>query len=166
MTGPELLELFRYDRWANGRLLDAASGLSEEELKQPLRTSFVSVLGTLRHVLWSEWIWLSRWTPAPLRVDNPLTCRDLADLKTCWAALESEQQAFLSTLCDSDFGRVVSYENPPGTKWSYTLGHMLQHVANHSTYHRGQVVTLLRQLGKTPPTTDFLVFFDETGRDK
>ena len=51
-----------------------------------------------------------------------------------------------------------------GQRWEYALGHMMQHTANHSSYHRGQVVTLFRQLGKTPEATDFLVFLDETAR--
>ena len=51
-----------------------------------------------------------------------------------------------------------------GQRWEYALGHMMQHTANHSSYHRGQVVTLLRQLGKTPEATDFLVFLDENAR--
>ena len=38
---------------------------------------------------------------------------------------------------------------------------MLVHVVNHSTYHRGQVVTMLRQLGKSARPTDYLVFLDE-----
>jgi DinB family protein len=57
--------------------------------------------------------------------------------------------------------RRVSYENLQGVHWEYSLAETMQHVVNHSSYHRGQVVVLLRQLGQTPPATDFLVFFDE-----
>lgn len=163
MTVADVLELFRYDRWANARHLHAASGLSEEELTKPLGGSFGSILATLRHILWSEWRWLGRWQPPASRTRDPLECKHLADLKSRWSAFEADQQAFLATLQESDLGRIVSYENPPGTPWSYSLVHMLQHVLNHSTYHRGQVVTLMRQVGKKPPETDFLVFFDETG---
>jgi uncharacterized damage-inducible protein DinB len=161
MTVLDVLELYRYDRWANGRLLDAVSGLSEGELKKPLGASFGSTLGTLRHILWSEWVWLGRWQPAGVGIPNPLSTRDLADLKASWSTFEGAQEAFLVTLQEPHLARVISYENPPGTTWSYSLQHMLQHVVNHSTYHRGQVVTLMRQLGKKPPATDFLVFFDE-----
>ena len=58
----------------------------------------------------------------------------------------------------------IPYENLRGQRFEYALGHMMQHVVNHSSYHRGQVVTLLRQLGRTPPNTDFLEYFDEGGR--
>jgi len=44
------------------------------------------------------------------------------------------------------------------------LAQMMPHVVNYSTYHRGQVVTLLRQLGHTAPATDFSIYFDEQAR--
>ncbi len=160
MTLSDVIEFYRYDRWANGRLLDAVSGLSEAEVKKPLGGSFGSILGTLRHILWSEWLWLGRWQPAEPGNLNPLSISDLAELKSHWSAFERLQEAFLLTLRQADLARVISYQNPPGTTWSYTLAHMLRHVVNHSTYHRGQVVTLMRQLGAKPPETDFLVFFD------
>lgn len=47
-----------------------------------------------------------------------------------------------------------------GEAWQYPLWQMMQHVVNHSSYHRGQVATLLRQLGAEPAPTDFLLFFD------
>ncbi len=163
MTVSDVLELYRYDRWANGRILDAVAGLSDEELERPLSTSHESIFGTLRHTLWSEWRWLGRWQPVASGAPDPLSIADLRELRSRWSDFEAEQDAFLATLRESDLGRLVSYENPPGTTWSYSLAHMLQHVVNHSTYHRGQVVTLMRQLGRTPPETDFLVFFDEKG---
>jgi len=49
-----------------------------------------------------------------------------------------------------------------GETWTYALWRILAHVVNHSSYHRGQVATLLRQLGATPSSTDLLLFYDET----
>ncbi len=54
----------------------------------------------------------------------------------------------------------LGYVNTRGERWEYTLAQMMQHVVIHSAYHRGQVVTLLRQLGAAAPTTDYLVFVD------
>ena len=73
-----------------------------------------------------------------------------------WAELEQEQQAFVAGLTDEQLAttrRVRSYD--------YTLGELIHHLLNHSTYHRGQVVLLLRQLGETPPATDFRLFLTE-----
>lgn len=158
----EATQLYAYDRWANAEVLGACGTLTEDQLNQPLTSSYSSVLGTLRHILWGEWRWLGRWLRSSLPGPDPREVRDFQALRERWASFEHAQSAFLSTLRDPDLGQVVSYENPPGTTWSYTLGHMLQHVVNHSTYHRGQVTTLLRQLGAEPRATDFLVFLDVT----
>ena len=55
----------------------------------------------------------------------------------------------------------MSYENLQGVRWEYSLAEMMQQLVNHSSYHRGQVAVLLRQLGQKPLPTDFLVFLDE-----
>ena len=60
--------------------------------------------------------------------------------------------------------RAVSYVNVKGETWTYRLEEMLVHLVNHSTYHRGQVATMLRQLGKTPEPTDYLLFLDGGAR--
>ena len=161
MNVTNVAELYAYDRWANAQIMEASLALTEEQLHKPLGASYVSVFGTLRHILWGEWLWLRRWQALskPYGPD-PSTLTQLSVLRQHWSAFEQQQTAFLATLRDADLDRIVSYENPPGTPWSYSLRHMLQHVANHSTYHRGQVVTLLRQLGAHHRPTDFLVFFD------
>lgn len=46
--------------------------------------------------------------------------------------------------------------------YEYALGELIQHLLNHSTYHRGQVALLLRQLGQSPPATDFRLFLTES----
>jgi uncharacterized damage-inducible protein DinB len=85
----------------------------------------------------------------------------LAALESQWSAVEREQDTFLDNLTDELLTGRVSYENLQGVRWEYSLAEMMQHVVNHSSYHRGQVAVLLRQLGQTPLATDFLLFLDE-----
>ena len=122
--------------------------------------SFVSVHGTLAHILWSEWVWLGRWTPLRSTAD-PRTVEQFDLLRHHWAAFESEQRTYLEGLAEADLGRLVSYQIPPGTTLTYSLQHMLQHVINHSTYHRGQLTTMFRELGAAPRPIDLLDYFDE-----
>ena len=77
-----------------------------------------------------------------------------------WAEIERRRSGLLSGMRAGEEERRVSYVNRLGERWEYTLGQMMQHVVIHSAYHRGQVVTLLRQLGATAPTTDYLVYWD------
>jgi uncharacterized damage-inducible protein DinB len=163
MNAAEAQLLQAYNRWANGRLLDAAVDLGPEQLERDLSTSHGSVWGTLVHIVWAEWLWLGRWQrtrPAP--ETDPKLCRDLPTLRSRWEAMEQAQRSFVEQLTDPALAERISYQNRRGETWVYPLGDMLRHVVNHSTYHRGQVMTLLRQLGATPRATDFLVFLDET----
>lgn len=160
----EVRTLFAFNRWANDRILDAVRPLNLNEFTRDLRTSHVSVRGTLVHMLWSEWVWFRRWqgeSPKILISDDEY--EDVESIASQWHDLDRERQQFLDTLGDADLERVFGYENRMDEHWEYPLVSSMQHVVNHSSYHRGQVVTLLRQLGKTPPVTDFLVFFDEGG---
>ncbi len=156
--------LCAYNRWANRKCVNAAGALSAEQLHQDLGSSHGSVFGTLVHILWAEWRWLGRWLAPTERPGlDPSGCENLGTLRRRWAEVERAQAAFLAQLDPSGLADPVSYENPPGTTWTYPLGQTLQHLVNHSSYHRGQVTTLLRQLGAAPVATDLLVFVDEQG---
>jgi uncharacterized damage-inducible protein DinB len=161
----DTLTLYDYNAWANARVLDAAAGLSAEQFLRDLKNSFPSVRDTLAHILGAEWIWLRRWrgeTPAalPQAPDFP-TVQSLRDR---FAALEQERRGFLESLSDDRLQAPFSYRDTAGKSHSLRLVQSLQHVVNHGTYHRGQITTLLRQLGGTPVSTDLSRFYlDRSG---
>ncbi|HEY7368814.1 MAG TPA: DinB family protein [Thermoanaerobaculia bacterium] len=145
---------FAYNRWANERLLEAAGGLSPDELERDLRGSFGSIRGTLRHLLWGERGWLHYWKAGSFTPDlSPSDLPDLASIRTSWASLEDEKAAFLRELTDEKLRAEVRVDEN-----AYVLGELVQHILNHSTHHRGQVVHMLRELGRTPPQTGFRQF--------
>jgi uncharacterized damage-inducible protein DinB len=162
MTTDESRELFDYASWATARMFSAAKALTPEQLSAFIESSFPSILGTLAHMVGSEWIWLRRW-----QGDNPTSIPDwvsqpaLDDLETRLAAIEGERASFLGQLTDADLERVVSYRGLDGQTFSHPLGDLLRHVVNHATYHRGQLATMLRQLGHAPPSTDFTRYLRE-----
>jgi uncharacterized damage-inducible protein DinB len=164
MNAQDVRLLYAYNRWANARVLDAASRLTPEQFTKDLASSHRSVRDTLAHILAAEWIWLMRWKgTSPKALLDPAAFPDQDTLKTRWAEVEREQADFLGGVNEESLASVLGYVNQRGEEWRYPLWQMLQHVVNHSTYHRGQAVTLLRQLGEEPAPTDFLVFFDEGG---
>ena len=164
MNLEDIRTLYAYNRWANARVLDACRPLDAASFTRDLGNSFGSIQGTLAHVLWAEWIWLERWNGrSPRQPASTDSFPDAAALAARWAEIESARHAFLETLDDAALARRIAYHNIKGERWEYSLGHMLQHVVNHSTYHRGQVITMLRQLGREAPSTDFLLYFDEQG---
>jgi uncharacterized damage-inducible protein DinB len=153
--------LYEYNRWANARVLDAVSKLTAEQFSQDMGNSFSSVRDTLTHIMSAEWIWLQRWKgSSPKAMLDPAAYPHLDVLRVRWAEIVQEQTAFVNGLPETSLETVIAYVNTKGETWRYPLGHMLQHVVNHSSYHRGQVTTLLRQLGAEAASTDFLLFFD------
>jgi uncharacterized damage-inducible protein DinB len=162
MNAGGIRALYAYNSWANRSLWNALQLLKWQDFTKDLGASHGSIRGTLVHILWGEWLWLRRWRgESPKQVFAPEEFSDWAALESQWRAVEEEQNAFLGRLTDELLLRRVSYDNLEGLRWAYSLAEMMQHLVNHSSYHRGQVAVLLRQHGQAPPATDFLVFLDE-----
>ena len=162
MDTDDIRTLYDFNTWANRRVVAMARRLNLQEFTKDLGTSYRSVQGTLVHILWGEWLWLRRWqSESPRQVFAAEEFSDWMALECRWSALEQEQNVFLENLTDARLSMRVSYDNLQGVRWEYSLAEMMQHLVNHSSYHRGQVAVLLRQLGQKPLTTDFLVFLDE-----
>jgi uncharacterized damage-inducible protein DinB len=154
-------DLYRYNRWANSRVLAAASSLAPEQFVALVPSSFPSLRDTLVHVLWGEWVWLQRWNGnSPRTAFRPGEYPAVVTLRARWGELEAGQSEFLRSLDEPALARPVRYVNLRGETWEYALWKQMLHVVNHSSYHRGQATTMLRQLGATPPSTDLLVFYD------
>ena len=160
MTLQEVRTRFAYSHWANGRLLQAAGELPTEDFDRDLKSSFGSIKGTLRHLVWGERGWLRHWTESSFGPD--LSAAELPDLPAIaaeWTRLEAAQDAFVGGLTEETLRAPHSVDGN-----AYVLGELLQHCLNHSTHHRGQVVLMLRQLGRTPPGTGFRQFLTESRR--
>jgi uncharacterized damage-inducible protein DinB len=157
----EMIGLYDYNRWANHRFLDATEILTDEEFTRDLRSSFPSIQETLEHILQAEWIWLERWRGvSPTGVPGWDTSTHPA-LRAQWLSIEEGQQAFVQTLTDERLESVVDYRNLASQSFSQPLSQLMRHVVNHSTYHRGQVATMLRQLAKPVPVSDLVAFYRE-----
>jgi len=169
MNKDDIQLLYEYDRWANNRVLRAVSALSVEQFTRDLGGSFRSVRDTLLHIVGGEWGWLAYWKePSPsvafiadLRKRREALCHseafpNAAAVQRKWAEVEKEQAEFVNGVTNESLGEMLPFR---GTQAS--LGHLMQHLANHSTYHRGQVAVMMRQLGAEPLATDFHVFLVE-----
>ncbi|HEX4946138.1 MAG TPA: DinB family protein [Blastocatellia bacterium] len=160
MNLQDIRYLYDYNRWANHLLLDAVAAISVEEQMQDRGVSHQSIHGTLLHLLFAEWVWLERWKgnspSAPLRVEE---FPDLASIRNYWQQIEAEYADFLSNLTEETLQANLTYKDIAGNQHSNPLVLLMQHVVNHATLHRGQVVAMIRQLGIEPPATDFLFFF-------
>ena len=166
MNKTDIQLLLAYNRWANAQVLDLAARLTPDQLTRDLSTSHRSLHETLTHILAAEWVWLKRCHGvSPKALLDPKQFPGMGALREKWAEVEQEQAAFVAALGDESLDRVVRYTNFRGEEWAYSLRHVFQHVVNHSTYHRGQVIAMLRQLGAEAVMTDFLAYIDVKGAD-
>jgi uncharacterized damage-inducible protein DinB len=161
MTSPislaSIKELFNYSYWAKNCQLEACAALTEEQFVRSLGSSFASVRDTLVHMMGAEWIWLERWRGRnATSMLPPQEFPSLSSVSGRWREVEGKMREYLATLSEEALSQPVTYMSQKSDTFSYELWRLMFHVVNHQSYHRGQVATLLRQLGVQPPAVDFL----------
>lgn len=160
MTLAYLRALVDFHYWARDRMLQAVSVLDAVQYSRAVNGSFGSVRETLNHIYGAEVVWLRRWqgeSPTAFPGQPP---ESVAALRAAWKQQERALRAFVATLDEQSIHRVVAYRSLAGVAGESAIWEMLVHVVNHATYHRGQVTTLLRQLGAVPPaSTDLIAYF-------
>ncbi|MEQ9199021.1 MAG: DinB family protein, partial [Rhodospirillales bacterium] len=155
--------LSRYNRWANGRLYEAASRVNREDYFRDRQAFFGSLHGTLNHILVGDRIWISRIEGRDSgisRLDEIL----YDDLDSLWSARESFDETIINTLLDMKPGRLesdLSYRTTSGLACVTPLRLVIGHLFNHATHHRGQAHGLLSQTAVAPPVLDLIYFLRE-----
>jgi len=165
MTRAELTLLADYHYWARDRVFTAVARLTPDQYIREIVSSFRSVRDTLVHTYSADWIWYQRWQgqspTAPVPLDR---FPDVESLRHAWIELEHEVRAHVASRDEAGLSAVIEYRLLNGTPGATPFWQMLQHVVNHGSYHRGQVTTLLRQLGATPPESlDLITFYRQRG---
>jgi uncharacterized damage-inducible protein DinB len=151
MTLQDLQTLVDYHYWARDRMLDAVATLTPEQYQRDLGSSFKSVRETMTHLYAAEWAWYERWQGrSPTALLSPDQFADLAALRRAWSELETKLRDYVAGLGEHGTSKIIEYKLLSGAAGASPLGQMLQHVVNHASYHRGQVTTMLRQMGAQP----------------
>jgi uncharacterized damage-inducible protein DinB len=160
MTLEEILTLFQYDEWATKRTIESVSSLSEEQYNRDLKSSYGCIHGTLFHIYWADCLWLERWKgnsqPPSITVDQ---IQSLSALNDLWEENRKRLYAYLANITEAKLSAPLSYTDTRGNSHSEPLYQQMQHRVNHSSYHRGQIVTMLRQVGGKPQATDLIAFY-------
>jgi uncharacterized damage-inducible protein DinB len=161
MTHTDAINLVDYHYWARDRILAAVEVLTPEQYTKDMASSFTSVRDTLVHTYGAEWNWYLRWVgDSPTGFPDPAQFPDVPSLRTAWKLHEQKIRLFVDSLASSnELERVLRYRTFDGQQMESAFSQMLQHVVNHATYHRGQVTTLLRQLGAPAPKPQDLIRF-------
>jgi len=163
MTFDVLQTTVDYHYWARDRLFVAVDTLTDEQLRRPLGNSFSSIFDTMAHLCGADWIWRSRWEgESPMALPKPETYGDLDAIRAAWMDEEQRIRAIVSRLGPEGILRPIDYTGWDGRRQAQPFWQMLQHLVNHGSYHRGQVTTMLRQMGVQPAKSmDLIAFYRE-----
>ena len=156
MDTQALLLQLRYSAWATRRVLESTTTLSSDDLTRDLGNSYGGVHGTLKHIYQADSIWFDRLMGAPT---GDLSKYDPSSDFSEWAPLLERYVKWAEGLTPGDWDRVVSYRNVKGEAFETPVWQIVLHIVNHASYHRGQVTTLLRQIGCAPAGTDLIAYY-------
>ena len=155
-------DLLIYTLWADRRLLKAAAEVRPEDLVRDTGSSFPSLLATFAHILGAQRVWLARFAGRALdRVPGLDDFPSFAALVAGFEETAAEMEFFLAALNDEQLKAEIAWTNTRGESYALPLWQPVLQLVNHSSYHRGQLVTMLRQMGYAAPQTDLSYFFIE-----
>lgn len=149
-----------YTIWANQHLFDCIGSLTEEQIDQEITSSFSSIRKTVLHMWDAESIWWQRLKLAE-HIDRPSDTfkGDFAELGRKLMTQSRQWEEWVNNATENQLNHVFAFQNTKKELFKQPVYEMLLHISNHGTYHRGQLVTMLRQLGvEKIPQTDFLIF--------
>jgi len=157
----------QFHRWAMQRIVEAARPLPSEALHKDHGTAFQSIFGTFVHMYQADAAWFGRIHGNP---DSQTTSYppkpDLAGLASDWFGVLDAAVRWSVGLGEADWGGAIAYKDSRGNEHTTPLLPIILHVVNHGSYHRGQVSSLLRQSGLTPPNTDLINFYRQAFAQK
>jgi uncharacterized damage-inducible protein DinB len=152
-----LITQLQYHRWATEQIMEQAVALSAEQLMTNLKTSFGGVYETIVHLYQSDRIWLDRLEERPSGKFEDYTAPGCVwELRDAWAEVQQQLIDFADGLTESDANRLITYKNLAGQTFSSPIWQIILHVVNHGTHHRGQVTSMIRQLGGVPANLDLI----------
>ncbi|MEZ4901580.1 MAG: DinB family protein [Spirosomataceae bacterium] len=147
------IRLLQYEHWANLRIIEAL-----EKLETPPEKA----LALMSHILNAQMVWFTRVTHDHLVVGVwdllPVSwLKETADLSYL------KWESFIKDTKDSDFDKIIAYQNTQGVHYESAISDILTHMSHHAAYHRGQIILLLKPILNPLPVTDYIVWMRDRG---
>jgi len=158
MVDPDYVRVMSaYGAWMNGRMLDLCGGLSDEDRRRDLGAFFRSVHHTFDHLIFGDVAWMGRFTGSamPAKPVGELAHETWAELDAARRALDRRMTAWAKEVTVAWLAADMTYTSGiDGRTRTLPRWVLVTHMLNHGTHHRGQLSTLMKQLGLDPGTTD------------
>jgi uncharacterized damage-inducible protein DinB len=161
MNKQDILILYRYNQWANAKILNAAANVTTEQFLAPAAFPHGGLRGTLVHALSAEWIWRKRWEgTSPTQSLKPEEFPDFQSLRGRWEEEEMQLMNFVNAIRDERLNDRFDYRNTYGKPFTRVLWQAMVHLVNHGTQHRSEAAAILTDFGHSPGDIDLIFFVD------
>lgn len=160
---PLLINYQQYNHWANEKMCNYLSGIDEVDIEADKTAEFITIKKIIMHIADSEQTWLARLNGQNIPHMHNLEirgsfagiCRQIGDNSKNFIE-------FVSGKDDNFFAASTEYINLKGKSFTQNNAEIILHCMNHSTFHRGQVMNMLRHVGYTDQSaSDFIMFLRE-----
>ena len=155
-----ILALYDYNEWANNRLLKTASALSPEQFSSPAGASWGSIEASLAHILAAQVNWLLRWRTGGNRqaTTEVQAIAGIDKMREQFDGSHAALREFIAGLSEDRLHDTIAFTDSRGNSYESVLWQLMLHVANHGTYHRGEVAMGLSALDHSPGDLDYRYF--------
>ena len=159
MNKQDILIFYKYNQWANAKILNAAADVTPEQFVAPASFPHGGLRGTLVHALFAEWIWRKRWEgTSPTDRLKPQDFPTVEALRTRWLEEEKQLMDFVEGMTEERLNGTFSYTNTSGQPFTRVLWQAMAHLVNHGTQHRTEAAAILTDLAHSPGDIDLISF--------
>ena len=162
MNKEDITLLYKYNQWANAKILNTASNVTQEQFLASASFPHGGLRGTLVHTLFAEWIWRHRWEgTSPVVRLKPDDFPNFESLQLRWADEEKLLMSFVENVADERLNGHFFYTDTKGAPFERILWQVMVHLVNHGTQHRSEAAAILTDLGHSPGDIDLVYFLSE-----
>lgn len=151
-------KLFSYHKWATLACLEHIQTLGEDLYQKEGANSFASIQATIEHVIGVEKLWLLRMNGIPKPAFEQFDVDTTQKAIEAFMLLHAEMELYFASLTEQQWQETLDYQNMRGDDFTTSREEMLFTVVNHASYHRGQLVSFLRQFGKEGKPFDYIYY--------
>jgi len=159
MNKQEITLLYKYNLWANAKIMEAAENVTSEQFLAHASFPHGGLRGTLVHTMWAEWIWRHRWEgQSPILRLKPDDFPTFESLRARWMDEEKLLMLFVDKVTEEKLNSYFFYKATDGSPYERILWQTMLHLVNHGTQHRSEAAALLTHYGQSPGDIDFIYF--------
>ncbi|MEO6404358.1 MAG: DinB family protein [Ferruginibacter sp.] len=149
-----------YNLWANQRITDCINNLADDQINKEIKSSFSSLQKTLLHLWDVESVWWQRLKlQENVQWPGEIFSGTIMELNQQLMLQSKQWKEWVDIATEAALEHEFIYKNSKKDQFKQPVYEVLQHLFNHQSFHRGQIITMLRQVdAKEIPNTDLIAF--------